>query len=318
MKTITICGSMLFHKEMTEFKKTLEEMGFQANAPKSFEEMGIINYDKYTQEEGKELKKKYDLIRDYYSKIIDSDAVLIANYEKKGIKGYVGGNTLLEMGFAYSNHRNIFMVNPAPDLPYKAEIEAMRPINIGEDLSNIRKYYEELPKVFVSSDNSIKVQSVSFSLKESGYNYDVSGFKTLSKVSEQPMTINETYDGAVNRLADLKKKIKGKKYEYLVSIESGLARLHKNHNYFNVTVCIVEDNKGNSKTSIVSDIEFPKEMTDLVPSKYPDLGILVQKEYGSKYKDPFQYYTDGKVKRIDLLKYAIKNTLSQFNADKHN
>ncbi len=308
---------MLFHKEMTEFKKTLEEMGFQANAPKSFEEMGIINYNKYTQKERKELKLKYDLIRDYYSNIVDSDAVLIANYEKKGVKGYVGGNTLLEMGFAYSNHRNIFMVNPAPDLSYKAEIEAMQPIIIGEDLTKIQKYYKKLPKVFVSSDNSIKLQSVSFSLKESGYNYDVAGFKTSSKVSEQPMTIDETYNGAMNRLKDLKGKINDNNYEYLVSIESGLTKLHKNHNYFNVTVCVAEDNKGNSKTSIVSDIEFPKEMTDLVPSKYPDLGILVQKEHGSKYKDPFQYYTDGKIKRIDLLKYAIKNTFSQFNANKH-
>lgn len=315
MKTITICGSMLFHKEMTKFKESLEEMGFHANAPKSFEEMGLINYDKYTQEEGKELKIKYDLIRDYYSKIVDSDAILIANYEKKGVKGYIGGNTLLEMGFAYSNRRNIFMVNPAPDMSYKAEVEAMQPIIIGEDLTKIQKYFENLPKVFISSDNSIKVQSVSFSLKESGYNYDVSGFKTSSKVSEQPMSIDETYDGAMNRLSDLKQKIVGRKFQYLVSIESGLAKLHKDHNYFNVTVCIVEDSNGNSKASIVSDIEFPKEMTDLVPSKYPDLGVLVQKEYNSKYKDPFQYYTDGKVKRIDLLKYAVKNTLSQFKAN---
>lgn len=317
MKTITICGSMLFHKEMTKFKKILEAMGYHANAPKSFEEMGIINYNKYTQEEGKELKIKYDLIRDYYLKIIDSDSVLIANYEKKGVKGYVGGNTLLEMGFAYSNHRNIFMVNPSPDMPYKAEIEAMQPIVIGEDLTQIQKYFEALPKVFVSSDNSIKVQSVSFSLRESGYNYDVLGIKTSSKVSEQPMSIDETYNGAMNRLADLREKVKDKKYQYLVSIESGLAKLHKDHNYFNVTVSIVEDSEGNSKTSIVSDIEFPKEMTDLVPSKYPDLGVLVQKEYNSKYKDPFQYYTDGKVKRIDLLKYAVKNTLSQFKTNQN-
>lgn len=317
MKTITICGSMLFYKEMDNFKKQLEEMGLQANAPRSFEEIGIINYNKYSQEEGKKLKIKYDLIRDYYSKIIDSDAVLIANYEKKGIEGYIGGNTLLEMGFAYSSHRNIFMVNSAPDLSYKAEIETMQPIIIGEDLTKIQKYFETLPKVFVSSDNIIKVQSVSFSLKENGYNHDVTGYKTSSKVSEQPMGIDETYDGAMNRLTVLKEKIKDKEYQYLVSIESGLVKLHKNHNYFNVTICIVEDNKGNSKVSIVSDIEFPKEMTDLVPSKYPDLGVLVQKEYDSKYKDPFQYFTDGKIRRIDLLKYAIKNTLSQFNTKKN-
>lgn len=308
---------MLFHKEMANLGKVLNQIGFEVFRPLSFSELGIGQDRDHQKEESAEMKIKYDLMLMHYDKIVDSDAILVANYEKRGIYGYIGGNTLMEIGFAYVNHRNIFLVNPIPEIQYKAEIEAMQPIIIGEDLTKIQKYFENLPKVFISSDNSIKVQSVSFSLKESGYNYDVLGFKTSSKVSEQPMSIDETYDGAMNRLSDLKQKIEDKKYKYLVSIESGLAKLHKDHNYFNVTVCIVEDNNENSKASIVSDIEFPKEMTDLVPSKYPDLGVLVQKEYNSKYKDPFQYYTDGKVKRIDLLKYAVKNTLSQFKADKN-
>ncbi len=317
MKTITICGSMTFAKDMVQYQKLLEDLKFNVFIPGN----GSRDLARYKEagntKEATRRKIENNYIKEHFKLISDSDAILVLNISKNNVSNYIGGNSFLEIGYAFSLNRQIFLLNDIPECSYKAEIEAMQPIVIGADLAKIQRYFEKLPKVYISSDNSIKVQSVSFSLNESGYNYDVSGFKTLSKVSEQPMTINETYDGAVNRLADLKKKIKGKKYEYLVSIESGLAKLHKNHNYFNVTVCIVEDNKGNSKTSIVSDIEFPKEMTDLVPSKYPDLGILVQKEYGSKYKDPFQYYTDGKVKRIDLLKYAIKNTLSQFNADKH-
>jgi non-canonical (house-cleaning) NTP pyrophosphatase len=314
MKTITICGSMLFYKEMINLKECLEKMGFGANSPRSFEEMEIINYNKYTQEEGTDLKIKYNLIQDYYSKILDSDAILIANYTKKGIEGYIGGNTLLEMGFAYVNHRNIFMINPAPDLQYKAEIEAMQPIVVGNKLQKIQDYFNSLSKVYLSSDNDIKVQASSFSLKESGYDYEILGFKTNSKVSEQPMSIDETYQGAQNRLEELRDLTKDKEYEYLISIESGLVKLHKNHNFFNLNVCLIENKHKEIKASLVSDVEFPKTMTDLVPSKYPDLGILVQKEYGSKHKDPFRFYTNGKIRRIDLLKFAIKNTVLQFSS----
>lgn len=33
--------------------------------------------------------------------ICGSDAILVLNYDKKGIKNYIGGNTLMEMGFAH-------------------------------------------------------------------------------------------------------------------------------------------------------------------------------------------------------------------------
>lgn len=316
MKKIAICGSMFFHKEMTELKLKLEDLGFSVHAPRSFAEMGIIDYDKYTQEEGKELKIKYDLIKDYFSKINESSAILVANYEKREIEGYIGGNTLLEMGFAYANDKDIFMINEAPELQYKAEIEAMQPVVIGDDLTKITGYYNNLPKVFLSSANEIKVDATSFSFDDTGYDFDVQGIKTVSNVSEQPMSIAETYEGASNRMSDLKKQLKGKDYEYLVSIESGLAKLHDNHNYFNVTVCLIENKSGESKVSIVTDLEFPKEMTDKL-DEYPDLGVFVQKEYGSKFKDPFRYLSHGRLKRIDLLMYPVRNTILQFNPTKN-
>lgn len=313
MKTISICGSMAFHKKMIDMKKQLERMGYTVNAPRSFEEMGIIDYDDYTQEEGEELKIEYDLIRDYYDKIVNSEAILVANFEKRNIKGYIGGATLMEMGFGFVNHKSIFMVNPIPDIQYKAEVAAMQPIVINEDLYKISKYFEALPKVFVSSDNQIKIDATSYSFRENDEYYNVIGMKIDSKVSEQPMSIDETYQGATNRLRDLKKQTTSEDYSYLVSIENGLVKLHKHHEFYNLTVCIVENDEGDKRVSIVSDVEFPKSMTDLVPHKYPDLGVFVQKEYKSELKDPFQYITKGKLKRIELLRYAIKNAIVQFN-----
>ena len=316
MKKITICGSMVFFEKMIELKSKLEKMGYLVYIPESFQETGAINYYEYSQEEGKHLKIQHNLIKEHYSKILMSDAVFIANFEKEEIMGYVGGNTLLELGFAHVNNKDIFMANNIPDLKYRTEIEAMQPIIIGSDFTKITKYYEDLPKVFLSSISGIKLDAVSLSFKNIGLNYDIKGVETLSNVAEQPMSIDETYQGARNRMNDLKKQVSGRDYEYLVSIECGLVKLHDNHNYFNITICLIENKDGEEKLSLVTDIEFPKEMTDLIPSKYSDLGVLVQKRFGSKHKDPFQFFTNGKIKRIDLLIYPIRNAILQFNSVK--
>lgn len=146
-----------------------------------------------------------------------------------------------------------------------------------------------------------------------GIKCNVLGKKTQSKVTEQPSTIDETYLGAENRLEDLKKQIGTKKYQYLVSIESGIAHLHNKHNVHGFSVCIIENNKGKRGVSISTELEVPKTMTDLVPEPYADLGVLVQKKYGMENKDPYSYISSGKVSRDQLMINAVVNALAVLN-----
>lgn len=84
-------------------------------------------------------KNNEDAIREGLAIIDGGDAVLVLNYDKHGIKNYIGGNTLIEMGFAHYQHQKIFLLNPIPNIPfYKTEIEAMRPVIIYGDLSKIK------------------------------------------------------------------------------------------------------------------------------------------------------------------------------------
>lgn len=55
-----------------------------------------------SEEEKVSFKVENDLIREHFRNIDRSDAILVINYEKKGVPGYVGGNTFLEMGHAFS------------------------------------------------------------------------------------------------------------------------------------------------------------------------------------------------------------------------
>jgi len=65
------------------------------------------------------------------------DAILVINYPKKGIEGYIGGNTFLEMGYAFGLKKKIFVLFPLPHMDYEAEMHAMEPMVLDGDLGKI-------------------------------------------------------------------------------------------------------------------------------------------------------------------------------------
>jgi len=92
------------------------------------------------EKESIKLHQKYNLdaIREFWNLMQGADAVLVMNYDKHGIKNYIGGNTLMEIGFAHVLNQKIFLYNPIPDIQYyKSEIEAVKPIIINGDLLKI-------------------------------------------------------------------------------------------------------------------------------------------------------------------------------------
>ena len=307
--TITICGSMRFAKEMEEWRKKLESKGYEVFIPGGTESLDGYK-EAGSSTEATKRKIANDYIRMHYKLIKQSEAVLILNYEKDGVAGYIGSNSLMEMGFAFTLNRDIFLLNPIPEISAKAEIEAMQPMIINGDVNQIDDYYNNLPQAFLSSESGIKVKATTLALREYDLRYKVVGFKTKSGINEQPYSIEETYAGAENRLDDLKKMNQGKSPKLWISIESGDAKIHPKHNYFGLSVCIIEDDKNKRVATIGTDVEMPKEMTDLVPSVYPDLGVLVQQKYGAKSKDPYLYFTNGKLNRDQLIFNTVVNTLA--------
>ena len=139
---ITICGSSAFRNQMVEYKEKLDEMGHQAIVHPHYIEVVKEGrrdlLDRVEKGEHAQVKREGDYIRWYYNSIQNSDAVLIMNFEKRGVKNYIGGNTLMEIGFAHVNNKKIFLINPMPEeVSYKDEIEAMDPIVLNGDLDKI-------------------------------------------------------------------------------------------------------------------------------------------------------------------------------------
>ena len=80
-----------------------------------------------------------DAIREFWRLMQGGDAVLVMNFDRHGIKNYIGGNTLMEIGFAHVLNQKVFLLNPIPDIPYyKMEIEAVEPVVINGDYSLVK------------------------------------------------------------------------------------------------------------------------------------------------------------------------------------
>lgn len=136
---ITICGSMQFYLEMKAIKDGLEVLGHEVLVPKEVEEniVPIEALPETTDEEKISAKIEFDFIREHFFKIQVSEAVLILNYEKKGIPGYIGGNTFLEMGYAFGLGKKIFLMFPVPKTEYSVEMYSMQPVVIDGDITKI-------------------------------------------------------------------------------------------------------------------------------------------------------------------------------------
>jgi len=143
---IVICGSISFTYEIKKICESLKKLGHEVEIPFYAKrilngEISLEEYEKIKQKNGDlklRRKAKEDLIKRYFKIIKNSDAILVLNLDKNGVKNYIGGNTFLEMGFAYVLNKKIFLFNDIPDMLYKDEIRAMNPVIINGDLAKIK------------------------------------------------------------------------------------------------------------------------------------------------------------------------------------
>ena len=143
IKTITICSSGSFYERVFAVKQQLEKLGFKVLVPSTAEKMqrdGDFNIDNYKTwfKNPADYKIKTKLMTEHFKKIIAGDAILVLNYEKQGITGYIGGNVLMEMTVAFLNKKPIYILNPiAQDLNIKEEVLGLQPKFLNGDLTKI-------------------------------------------------------------------------------------------------------------------------------------------------------------------------------------
>ena len=135
MKIFIIC-SKNFYDKIPPIQKTLEENGHEITLPNCYSDPATENrYRSLGQH--KHSQWKAEMLKHSAGVIENNDAVLVLNFDKNGIKNYIGGATFLEMYDAFRLDKKIFMFNDIPQGILHDEINGFAPILISGDLSKI-------------------------------------------------------------------------------------------------------------------------------------------------------------------------------------
>ncbi len=137
---IFIAGSMSFAGKIIETKKVLKEMGFESDfAPDTLD---CFNNPHLKLNEDLDHCEQTDIIRSCMNAQEKCDAILLLNYPKDGIDGYIGSNCLIELGLAYYLRQKIFLLYPPPPpekARYHVEVMHMKPIILDGEISKLSK-----------------------------------------------------------------------------------------------------------------------------------------------------------------------------------
>ncbi len=129
---------MTFAGEMKAARETLERLGYEAYVPLDTEQVS------------KDASKKTDMAflkelgvgRGDAELVARSDAFLILNYEKYGIKGYIGPGAYRDLSVAWWLKKKIFFLFPYDEDQnhHKYEMLGFEPIILEGKLENIRNF----------------------------------------------------------------------------------------------------------------------------------------------------------------------------------
>ena len=176
-------------------------------------------------------------------------------------------------------------------------------------------------KVVIATKNQGKVDGAKRALEKYFDNVIVERIPADSAVGEQPLT-NEIYDGAKNRVKNLKKYCKENNIEadLFLSIESGINNLLGR--WMITNIAIIEDNKDFESYGTSPSFPVPERLVEDVINT--DLSKVMDKVFEKDEErhnkgGGIQLLTKNKVTRIDLTELAFTMALTKYiNKEKWN
>ena len=135
---IAVCGSMAHKAQWLPIIDELRRAGYRVSTPDLSESVDWSNIS-----DEQVIVEKGRLVRRHFANIERALVVLVANFEKNGVEGYIGTNTLLEMGAGFVFEKPIYLYNPVPQQHGREEILALEPMVLHADLSRMDIWGEE-------------------------------------------------------------------------------------------------------------------------------------------------------------------------------
>jgi len=168
-------------------------------------------------------------------------------------------------------------------------------------------------KIALGTTSELKIRALKLALNKLGIEAEVISQKSESSVSDQPFGYEEMIKGAKNRVNNLSKILDSDIY---VSIESGLVSIEGM--YFDIACVYSKDKETFESISFSSGYCVPDWMVEKIKTEKTELGFITQELSGDSDKDPINYFSDGFIKREELIYQAVLISLSKlFNKNKY-
>lgn len=148
---IVLVGSMIFLDQINGIKSQLENLGHVVTAPTLTQEeieTGADTFMDYIESQGgiekvlpnNEIWKIKEKAMLQYKTIIDgTDALLVCNFDKSEKKNRIGGNSFMEMGYAFFTGKKIYVLQDPPYGDDKIEeILGMRPVFLNGSIEDLK------------------------------------------------------------------------------------------------------------------------------------------------------------------------------------
>jgi len=120
MKSVVICGSQRYKKEIREFVDKLHDLGVPIVFHPNFERQreAMLAKDEKDRLKSKSYREKVPaMVHEHFDRIRKADICYIYNKE-----GYLGVNTTLELGFAHGENMIIYALEPESPIEFGGEI----------------------------------------------------------------------------------------------------------------------------------------------------------------------------------------------------
>lgn len=129
---------MKFAKEMLTAKEILETKRHQIVMSQDVAHYSDNPNTKEAFDDELKQAQKGNSLYEGLERVAESDVLLILNYPKNGIEGYVGTSVLMEIGLGYYLKKNIYFLYPVDkNQKYALEIALVNPTILNGDLNKI-------------------------------------------------------------------------------------------------------------------------------------------------------------------------------------
>lgn len=159
-------------------------------------------------------------------------------------------------------------------------------------------------KIAIGTTSELKIRALKKALEKFKFENEIISIKTESGVSNQPFGFEETTKGAKNRVMSIVEK---ENADIAVAVESGLIQI--GGSYFDIACVYIKTKEGDESFAYSSGYFVPEWMIQEIKENNTELGFITQRLSGDLDKDPLRYFSNGQIKREELLSQAIEIAL---------